>query len=93
MLRWPAGWPVRTPRPDCSRSHLASRCPWRPLLAKLGYPVAFLIVVLGRQQLFTENTLTVILPLLTRRNAGTSLVAALNHAQVVSGKGQPAARS
>lgn len=46
---------------------------WRPLLAKLGYPVGFLIVVLGRQQLFTENTLTVILPLLTRRNWETLL--------------------
>jgi formate-nitrite transporter family protein len=45
--------------------------PWRPLLAKLGYPVGFLIVVLGRQQLFTENTLTVILPLLMRRDAVT----------------------
>ncbi len=45
--------------------------PWRPLIAKLGYPVGFLIVVLGRQQLFTENTLTVILPLLTRRNLTT----------------------
>ncbi len=45
--------------------------PWRPLIAKLGYPVGFLIVVLGRQQLFTENTLTVILPLLTRRDLGT----------------------
>jgi formate-nitrite transporter family protein len=32
--------------------------PWRPLLSKLGYSVGFLIVVLGRQQLFTENTLT-----------------------------------
>jgi formate-nitrite transporter family protein len=45
--------------------------PWRPLLAKLGYPVGFLIVVLGRQQLFTENTLTVILPLLMRRDTAT----------------------
>src|SRR3954454_10909071 len=39
----------------------------RPLIAPLGYSVGFLIVVLGRQQLFTENTLTVILPLLTRK--------------------------
>jgi formate/nitrite transporter FocA (FNT family) len=38
--------------------------PWRPLVENLGYTVGFLIVVLGRQQLFTENTLTVILPLL-----------------------------
>jgi formate/nitrite transporter FocA (FNT family) len=38
--------------------------PWRPLITKLGYSVGFLIVVLGRQQLFTENTLTPMLPLL-----------------------------
>jgi len=37
---------------------------WRPLLENFGYSLGFLIVVLGRQQLFTENTLTVILPLL-----------------------------
>jgi formate/nitrite transporter FocA (FNT family) len=41
--------------------------PWRPLVAKLGYSVGFLIVILGRQQLFTENTLTPILPLLDRK--------------------------
>ena len=43
--------------------------PWRPLVAKLGYSVGFLVVILGRQQLFTENTLTVILPLLEERRA------------------------
>ncbi|MBV8882855.1 MAG: formate/nitrite transporter family protein [Chroococcidiopsidaceae cyanobacterium CP_BM_RX_35] len=43
--------------------------PWRPLLTKLGYTVGFLIVVLGHQQLFTENTLTAVLPLLNKRNA------------------------
>jgi formate-nitrite transporter family protein len=37
---------------------------WRPLIATFGYSLGFLIVILGRQQLFTENTLTVILPLL-----------------------------
>ncbi|GHF44031.1 formate/nitrite transporter FocA (FNT family) [Deinococcus metalli] len=37
---------------------------WRPLVSKFGYSVGFLIVVLGRQQLFTENTLTPVLPLL-----------------------------
>lgn len=41
---------------------------WRPLLTNLGYPFGFLIVVIGRQQLFTENTLTAIIPLLSRRN-------------------------
>jgi formate/nitrite transporter FocA (FNT family) len=40
---------------------------WSPLLSKLGYSVGFLIVILGRQQLFTKNTLTVILPLLREK--------------------------
>ena len=52
------------------RNHLPDQ-PWRPLLAKLGYCVGFLIVVLGRQQLFTENTLTVMLPLLRKRDMHT----------------------
>jgi len=37
---------------------------WRELLTSFGYSFGFLIVVMGRQQLFTENTLTPILPLL-----------------------------
>jgi formate/nitrite transporter FocA (FNT family) len=37
---------------------------WRPLVDSFGYSLGFLIVILGRQQLFTENTITVILPLL-----------------------------
>lgn len=41
---------------------------WR-MLVDLGYCFGFLVVVLGRQQLFTENTLTPILPLLYHRNA------------------------
>src|ERR1043166_4563887 len=52
------------------RAHLSDSA-WRPLVSKLGYSVGFLIVVLGRQQLFTENTLTVILPLLQRPYAAT----------------------
>lgn len=40
--------------------------PWRPLVASLGYSLGFLIVVLGRQQLFTENTLTAMVPLLAQ---------------------------
>ncbi len=35
---------------------------WRPLIAGFGYSVGFLMVVLGRQQLFTENTITAVLP-------------------------------
>jgi len=38
--------------------------PWRPLISSLGYSVGFLMVVLARQQLFTENTITVVLPLM-----------------------------
>lgn len=41
--------------------------PWRPLVANLGYCTGFLIVVLGRLQLFTENTITAVLPLLAER--------------------------
>jgi formate-nitrite transporter family protein len=47
--------------------------PWRPLITRFGYCVGFLIVVLGRQQLFTENTLTVVLPLLLRKDLETLL--------------------
>ncbi|GBR73741.1 formate/nitrite transporter [Acidiphilium acidophilum DSM 700] len=46
---------------------------WRHLIASFGYSVGFIIAVLGRQQLFTESTLTAILPLLTRRNGETAL--------------------
>jgi len=36
--------------------------PWRPLVSSFGYCVGFLMVVLGNQQLFTESTITVVLP-------------------------------
>jgi formate/nitrite transporter FocA (FNT family) len=45
------------------RMHLPD-APWRHLLVALGYPVGFLMVVLSRQQLFTETTITVMLPLI-----------------------------
>ena len=44
---------------------------WRPLVAAFGYSLGFLIVVLGRQQLFTETTLTALIPFLTRRDLAT----------------------
>jgi formate/nitrite transporter FocA (FNT family) len=37
---------------------------WRPLVVGFGYCIGFLMVVLGNQQLFTESTITVVLPLL-----------------------------
>jgi formate/nitrite transporter FocA (FNT family) len=52
------------------RAHLPET-EWRTLITKLGYPLGFLIVIIGRQQLFTENTLTPIIPLLARRNMKT----------------------
>jgi formate/nitrite transporter FocA (FNT family) len=54
------------------QAHL-SDAPWRPLISRAGYCVGFLIVILGRQQLFTENTLTVILPLLLHKDLKTFL--------------------
>ncbi len=45
------------------QSHLPD-APWRPLVTSLGYTVGFVMVVLSRQQLFTENTITVVLPVM-----------------------------
>jgi formate/nitrite transporter FocA (FNT family) len=45
--------------------------PWRQLIVRLGYPAGFLMVIGGRQQLFTENTLSPIIPLLERRTLAT----------------------
>lgn len=39
--------------------------PWRPLVASLGYTVGFLIVILGHLQLFTESTLSAVIPVAT----------------------------
>jgi formate/nitrite transporter FocA (FNT family) len=48
--------------------------PWRVLIENFGYTVGFVIVVLGRQQLFTENTVTAVLPLLDSPQKGAALV-------------------
>jgi formate/nitrite transporter FocA (FNT family) len=45
--------------------------PWRHAVDSFGYSMGFLIVILGRQQLFTESTLTAVLPVLTRRDRPT----------------------
>lgn len=55
------------------RARLPHEAHWAPLVSKLGYTVGFLIVVLGRQQLFTENTLTPVLPVMARRDMKTLL--------------------
>jgi formate-nitrite transporter family protein len=38
---------------------------WQHAVASLGYATGFMIVILGRQQLFTENVLTAVLPVIT----------------------------
>ncbi|BFG73353.1 formate/nitrite transporter family protein [Paraburkholderia terrae] len=41
---------------------------WRHLVSSFGYTTGFVLVIMGRQQLFSESTLTVVLPVLTRRD-------------------------
>ncbi|HVY17140.1 MAG TPA: formate/nitrite transporter family protein [Rhodopila sp.] len=46
---------------------------WTHLVSGFGYSVGFLIVILGRQQLFTETTLTAMIPALTRPTRAMAL--------------------
>jgi hypothetical protein len=46
---------------------------WQPLVSRFGYAIGSLIVVLGRQRLFTENALTAVLPLMHERNGSAFL--------------------
>jgi formate/nitrite transporter FocA (FNT family) len=48
------------------RAHLPDTS-WRPLVTKLGYPIGFIIITLASHQLFTENTITPIVPLLRKK--------------------------
>jgi formate-nitrite transporter family protein len=50
--------------------------PWRELVVSLGYTVGFVIVIMGNLQLFTETTVTAVLPVATHptaRNLGRML--------------------
>lgn len=47
------------------RAHLPA-AGWRHLVESLGYSLGFLLVIMGRMQLFTENTITTVLPLMAR---------------------------
>jgi formate-nitrite transporter family protein len=62
------------------KAHLPE-APWTPLVSKFGYALGFLVVILGRQQLFTEQTLTAMLPLFSARR---SLAVAANVARLWS---------
>ena len=48
--------------------HYVPDAPWSDAVVALGYPIGFLIVVLGRMQLFTEQTVVAILPLARETN-------------------------
>jgi len=51
-----------------SQALLATHLPdasWKPIIERMGYAVGFIVVILARQQLFTENTLTAVLPVIT----------------------------
>ena len=47
--------------------------PFGEMISSLGYTVGFLIVILGRMQLFTENPITTIIPLLSDWSFGKFL--------------------
>lgn len=47
--------------------------PSRYLIENLGYSFGFLAVILGRMQLFTENTITTVLPVMNARTLGSLL--------------------
>lgn len=49
------------------QTHLPD-APWRPLIADLGYSVGFVMVVMSRQQLFTETTVTAVLPVMADKS-------------------------
>ncbi|MBM2574895.1 formate/nitrite transporter family protein [Jannaschia sp. Os4] len=44
------------------RTYLPAEASWSYLIENLGYSLGFLVVILGRMQLFTENTITTVLP-------------------------------
>ncbi|KQM53178.1 formate transporter [Sphingomonas sp. Leaf208] len=46
--------------------HALPDTPWRTIIVSLCYPIGFLVVILGRMQLFTESTITAMLPLVTK---------------------------
>lgn len=45
--------------------------PYKHALSSLVYPIGFMFVIVGRSELFTENTLEPVIPLLHKRDAAT----------------------
>lgn len=50
------------------RMHLPNT-EWAPLVTSFGYAAGFLVVILGRQQLFTESTITIVLPVIADKTS------------------------
>ncbi len=46
------------------RHKLPAEIPWREIVSDLGYSLGFLMVILGRMQLFTEQTIVTVLPVM-----------------------------
>lgn len=64
--------------------HLPDDAEWAPLVADMGYTVGFIIVVLGRLQLFTENTITPVLPICKEPSRRNLLALARNWSVVLT---------
>src|SRR3954468_7233373 len=51
-------------------SHYAPE-PYKHVFASMAYPMGFIFVIMGRSELFTENTLEPVIPLLHKRDSKT----------------------
>ncbi len=58
------GFSVLTPA--MLRRYLPADQVWTPIVSQLGYSVGFVIVILSRQQLFTENVITAVVPVMAK---------------------------
>ena len=59
--------------------------PWKPFAAAMGYPLGFVFVVLARNELFTENTLEPVIPLLHNRDRETLVKLLRNWGLLIAG--------
>ncbi len=51
---------------EAALAALLPKAEWAHIVSALGYTTGFIMVILGRQQLFTENVLTAVLPVVAR---------------------------
>ncbi len=65
--------------------HYLPDAPWTHLVEAVGYSLGFVLVILGRLQLFTENTLTAVLPLMSRWSGHVLFLTARLWAIVLAG--------